>query len=332
MKYYAGFIVQLFLLLSSLVFLLLRSELEYLLVQGRGQIQMSFSARDIAEALRDSAISLKQKEGLMLSMQVLKFASEKGLHTGDAYTMYCDEKNEKQMWMLSAVPSCSFESFQWSFPLFGSFSYKGFFSLNMALKEKKKLSEQGFDTELGKAAGWSTLGWFPDPVTASMLKRKPYDLAELLLHELVHKTVYLKDSVEWNENLAVLCARNLCAEFLRQAGQEQWLHEYAVSLQAEDSLLAFAEHGKRWLSQKYAQKDFNKADKQSLLKILVQDFLSRSWSSEFPKYKIAASMLYNGNAWFQSHHRYGGGSKELSEMLMKKHRGNVMAMLKELKK
>jgi predicted aminopeptidase len=329
---YAGVFLQCVFLLFSFLLLGLFTQLDYLLLQLKGQLSMSFSARSLEEALADSKVPVKQKEGILFTMHVLQFASSRGLQTGNAYTRYCDPLHEKQMWMLSAAPPFSFRPYEWSFPLFGSFSYKGYFDLGMALTEKKRLESKGYDTDLGKAAGWSTLGWFPDPVTASMLERKPYDLAELLLHELVHKTVYLHDSVEWNENLAVLCARRLCIDFLKNAGQDDWLQAYQRSLQAEDSLIAFAEYGKSWLMKHYANGPNTAEEKARLMHHLAQDFLARPWAAEFSRYRIAASILTDGNAWFLSHHRYGGGMKELGEMLEKQHHGNVMSLLKALKK
>lgn len=323
---------QLFLLIPLSASLLLLPRLEYLFVQARGQCIMIFFSRPVSEALGNPALSDKQKEGLLLSMQVLKFASEKGLETGQCYSLYCDAQHEKKMWMLSAVPCTSFVSYEWTFPFFGSFSYKGFFDHGMAAKEQDRLKSLNYDTDLGRAAGWSTLGWFPDPLTSSMLEKKPYDLAELLLHELVHKTVYLNDSVEWNENLAVICSRVLCEEFLRKSGQAHWLEEYHHSLLAEDSLLAFAEYGKAWLTQQYLRKNFQLSEKSKLMKFLVNDFLRRPWSDQLPKYKIASAIISSGNAWFQSHHRYGGGSRELSAMLANRHHGDVMSLLNALKK
>jgi predicted aminopeptidase len=231
---------------------------------------------------------------------------------------------------LSASKPLAFESYSWSFPFFGGFSYKGFFDLEMALHEKRKLDALGYDVDLGKASAWSTLGWFPDPITASMLKKKPYDFAELLFHELVHKTVYLNDSVEWNENLAVLCARQLCLDFLMKMNRKDLHDEYLQSLRAEDSLLAFASDRQARLRAFYVSDACSLSGKSIFIRQYAQDFLDKEWSRFFPREKVAAAMLYERNAWFLSHQRYGGGMKELHEQLYHQHHGSVKDFLESL--
>ena len=49
---------------------------------------------------------------------------------------------------------------------------------------------------------YSTLGWLNDPVTAPMLREGRARLIEVVLHELVHATVYVPDEPDWNEGLA----------------------------------------------------------------------------------------------------------------------------------
>jgi predicted aminopeptidase len=94
------------------------------------------------------------------------------------------------------------EPIQWKFPVVGSVPYKGFFDRDKALAERKRLEEQGLDVSVRNPGGWSTLGWFNDPILSNMLKRSDGDLAELIIHEMVHATIFVKDSVDFNENLA----------------------------------------------------------------------------------------------------------------------------------
>ena len=72
----------------------------------------------------------------------------------------------------------------------------------MADKEMELLKEAGYDVGMRTVGGWSTLGWFKDPILSNMLNRSYGDLANLIIHELVHATIFVKDSVEFNENLA----------------------------------------------------------------------------------------------------------------------------------
>ena len=55
---------------------------------------------------------------------------------------------------------------------------------------------------------------FSDPILSSMLEKDSGRLADLIIHELCHASIYLKDSVELNENLA---------SFIGKKGAEKYL-------------------------------------------------------------------------------------------------------------
>jgi hypothetical protein len=82
------------------------------------------------------------------------------------------------------------------------------------LVDKATLDKKGYDTDYDVVSGWSTLGWFKDPVLSSMLMKKEGNLANLIIHELTHGTLYIRDNVEFNENLA---------SFIGDKGAEKFL-------------------------------------------------------------------------------------------------------------
>ena len=92
--------------------------------------------------------------------------------------------------------------FSWSFPIVGKVTYKGFFTQEGALKEKGGLDERGYDTYLQPSGAYSTLGWLKDPIFSSMLKWDDGTLANLILHEMAHATVYFKGKTDLNEQMA----------------------------------------------------------------------------------------------------------------------------------
>ncbi|MBI3724552.1 aminopeptidase, partial [bacterium] len=49
---------------------------------------------------------------------------------------------------------------------------------------------------------YSTLGWFSDPIFTPMLRNPDEYLANVILHELAHATVFIKSDADFNENLA----------------------------------------------------------------------------------------------------------------------------------
>jgi predicted aminopeptidase len=81
--------------------------------------------------------------------------------------------------------------------------------------EEKELQKQGFDTEIDEVSAWSTLGYFDDPVLSSMLRRKEGSLANLIIHELTHGTLFIKDDLTYNENLANFVGNQGAIYFLK---------------------------------------------------------------------------------------------------------------------
>ena len=49
---------------------------------------------------------------------------------------------------------------------------------------------------------FSTLGWFRDPLYSYMKNYSEHNLADLIIHELLHATIYLKSHSQFNEELA----------------------------------------------------------------------------------------------------------------------------------
>ncbi len=82
--------------------------------------------------------------------------------------------------------------------------------------EEKKMADDGFDTDVGEVSAWSTLGWLKDPILSSMFRRKPGSLANLIIHELTHGTLYVKNNVDFNENLASFVGDFGARKFIKQ--------------------------------------------------------------------------------------------------------------------
>ena len=100
--------------------------------------------------------------------------------------------------------------------MIGTFSYKGFFEKHRADQEEDELKQQGLDTRIGEVSAWSTLGFFKDPILSSMTERSVGSLAELIIHELTHGTLFIKNSLEYNENLADFVGEYGALRFLNQ--------------------------------------------------------------------------------------------------------------------
>ena len=106
-------------------------------------------------------------------------------------------------------------AYEWSFPFLGRVPYKGFFDRGAAIEEDSLLRLKGYDTGIGNIRGWSTLGWFKDPILSGMLENSEGALANLIIHELWHGTLYVKDSADFNENLASFAGEQGALLFLQ---------------------------------------------------------------------------------------------------------------------
>lgn len=195
------------LLISGVILLVLLvyywSLIVYGVGQGLGQMKIIREARPVEEFMADPAFPDSLKSRLLLIQQARRFAIDSlGLHDTKNYTTLFDQKGEELMWVVLACEPFRLVEKRWDFPVIGSVPYKGYFNKEKAFKERDALLADGWDVSIRNPGGWSTLGWFTDPILSGMLKRSEGDLASLIIHEMVHSTIYVKDSADFNENLA----------------------------------------------------------------------------------------------------------------------------------
>jgi predicted aminopeptidase len=136
-------------------------------------------------------------------MDIRRFAMEGlGLRESKNYTRYVELDRDYLAAVVSAADKTSFTRHEWWFPVVGRVPYKGFFNPRDARKERAKLERRDLDVWVRGVDAFSTLGWFRDPLYSYMKKYPVYELADLIIHELLHATVYLKGESQFNEELA----------------------------------------------------------------------------------------------------------------------------------
>jgi predicted aminopeptidase len=208
-------IIYTLLLLLALLVLWQYELVWYGIGQAYGQMRIIYKARPVSEYMDDPTFPDSLKRKLVLIQEIRKFAIDSlGINDSDNYTTVYDQKGKPVLWVITACEPYSIEPKEFKFPLLGTFTYKGYFVYEKAVKEEKKLKQQGLDTEIDEVAGWSTLGWFKDPILTSMLYRNEGQLANLIIHELTHATLYIKNNVEYNENLASFVGDQGAQQFL----------------------------------------------------------------------------------------------------------------------
>jgi predicted aminopeptidase len=134
---------------------------------------------------------------------IRRYATEElGLNLGKNYTRYVKIDRDYLAAVVSACATDSFTRHEWKYPVVGAMPYKGFFKVEDARKERAKLEKKGLDVWIRGVDAFSTLGWFRDPLYSYMRDYPPDRLADLIIHESLHATVFIKGQSQFNEELA----------------------------------------------------------------------------------------------------------------------------------
>lgn len=189
----------------------------YLLHQARGQLSLILNTNSLSEYEKAEPLTPKEKANLQLIEEIKRYSVDSlGYKPTNSYTHIYNQQGKPILWVITGCASFSLTPYEWSFPLVGRVSYKGYFSKYLALKEYSRLIASGYDAELSHASAWSTLGWLSDPVLSSMLSLNKGQLCNLLFHELFHATYFGGSSVNFNENLANFIAHKATLRFLER--------------------------------------------------------------------------------------------------------------------
>ncbi len=185
----------------------------------KGHLSLMGKREPLAAVLADPQTPPDVAESLRFSEQVVRFAGDHlALPADDVYHQYVALEQEAVVWNVLAAPAWSLSPKTWCYPLVGCVSYRGYFRRPAAEKAAARLTEQGLDTYVGGAIAYSTLGWFADPLTTPMLQRSEPALADLLIHELAHRRLYIKNDTRFNESLATLVGREGAVDFFAASG------------------------------------------------------------------------------------------------------------------
>ena len=172
--------------------------------------------KKVSKVLNDPSISAETKRKLELSIKVKTFVSEKlKFKNNKNYGTYVDIKRPYVTYIVRAAPWNKLENYYWKFPILGKTPYKGFYKKKYAERESKKFDSEKFDTLVRGASAYSTLGWFKDPILSSMTKMKDHDFVDVLIHEMIHANLYIKNNTDFNERAAVFLASVATQDFFK---------------------------------------------------------------------------------------------------------------------
>jgi len=230
------------LIVAAIVVIVFWDLLSYAARQGYGQFYIIWNAKPVEEFLKDPQFPDSLKARLNFIEEVRKYGVDSlGLRDTENYKTMFDQKGKEVMWVVMACEPFQLKPKEWDFPIVGAVPYKGFFNEKRAAQLKSELESEGLDVIVRNPGGWSTLGWFTDPILSKMLSRSEGDLANLIIHEMSHATIFVKDSVDLNENLAT---------FIGDRGTEKFLidkygvqsKEYVTYMEEDKDYLKFVDH------------------------------------------------------------------------------------------
>jgi len=196
-------------------------ELQYLVQQAVGEIEVITHSEPIDEVLAGGGLDPEQEAKLRLIVAAREFARDTlGLDVGRSFSRYHDTGGEPVMYSLTACRPDRLAPKTWWFPIAGTVDSLVFFSEAEASARASELAAAGYDTYVFGTDAYSTLGWFPDPVHSRALNRSDGSLAETVFHECAHNTVFAPGQPAFNESLATFVGRLGARLFFEQRGEE----------------------------------------------------------------------------------------------------------------
>jgi predicted aminopeptidase len=313
------------------------SLLTYGIRQGIGQLEIVWNARPVHEFIDNPAFPDSLKVKLRLIDDVRKFAIDSlGLKDTKNYKTFYDQKNQEVMWVVQACEPFQLKPKLWHFPIIGSVPYKGFFSREKAVALRKELEEENYDVSIRNPGGWSTLGWFTDPILSGMLDRSEGDLASLIIHEMVHATIFVKDDVDFNENLADFIGDTASYEFLQyRFGKNS--REYRDYLHSDQDYRKFTRHillGTKSLDSLYQtmKKEQPVEEKKQLKEKMISKIVSSIDTLKLFEKRRSSTLQKRlpNNTFFMSYRMYKSRQHTFEEELDQKFKGDMRAYVKYL--
>jgi predicted aminopeptidase len=280
----------------------------YLSKLGWHQSSIAYHSVPVEEVLEKEGMDLEAKEKIRFIQEVKRYGEEKlGLTRTKSYSKYFEVK-DPVLHIITASEKDCLQLYHWSFPITGKVTYKSFFTKEGVLKQKRFLEEKGYDTYVQKAGAYSTLGWLKDPIFSSMLQWDEATLANLILHEMTHATLYFKGQTDFNERIATFVGNRGAIDFLiEKYGKGSQRVVKAIHNQEDDLLFS------RWIDQACQQlsnfyaREISRGEKlrgrEELFQRLKEDFREKVVSFKTEGYKNFEKLDIN-NAVLLAYRRY----------------------------
>ncbi|MFD1818366.1 Predicted aminopeptidase [Pseudarcicella hirudinis] len=308
---------------------------------AKGGLNVAFNTRPLEEVLKDPAVPDSLKKRIELIGEIKRFAIDSlGLKDNPkVYQTLFDQKGKPLVYLLTVAEKYELKAHPFYFPLIGTFTYKGFFNEEMAKHEQLYWESKGYDTDMGEGIAYSTLGWFPEPILSSMLYYHDGKLASLIIHEMTHGTIFVKDNHELSENMANFIGDYGAMRFLnfkfgkRSHGYKRYEQGKVVRIK----LVKHINRGTLMLDSLYKTFSPEMTDKvkDSLKYHLIESILVKQdtlykKNSKVSKFNFDKNNLPN-DAFFVGFKTYNAKQNEFEELFKKRFKGDFPKFLNFLK-
>jgi predicted aminopeptidase len=238
--------------------------------------------RQPIEQVLASEADPEMRAKLELVLAVRRFAADDlGLRVGGSYASIARVDQSQIVHVVSAAPRDRLVPYTWWFPIVGDVPYRGYFDKADADALAAELEQEGYDTSVRPSVAFSTLGWFDDPLLSTVLRGDANRLADTVIHELLHNTIYVAGHAAFNESFATFVGHRGAVEFFTAQGdsvragiaEARWSDAltfstflgrfierlevaYAAGISGDERAALFAEaqrrfEGEQWLSGEY---------------------------------------------------------------------------------
>jgi predicted aminopeptidase len=313
----------------------------YGISQAKGQLYIIRKSQPVEEVLADPSFPDSLKQKLLLIADIKKFTVDSlGIYPSDNYTTVFNQHKKAILWTISAAEPYAMKAKEWTFPFLGTVSYKGFFNKKMRDREILELVKDNYDIDVYSPSGWSTLGWFRDPILSNMLYKNEGELSNLIIHELTHGTLYVKNDVTFNENLASFIGDKGAELFLaQQFGKESKEFTNYENSKTDDKIYNdyILKSAKRLDSLYYLlgrgiSEDMIKIRKKELIMEIVLGVNRLNLHKPKLYFNYTKQALKEGNAFFMSFTRYDSQYDVFEKEYNKVYHSNLGIYLKAMKK
>jgi predicted aminopeptidase len=300
------------------------STLGYYVQSAGGELDVLVRREPISRLVRDDMQPPQLRAKLETVQRIRRFASAVlDLPDNGSYTSYVRLDRQFAVWNVFAAPEFSLQLREWCFPVAGCVGYRGYFREGAARDYARELAAGGFDTYVGGAAAYSTLGWFDDPVFSTLMGLSDARLAGVIFHELAHQQLYVEDDTAFNEGFAMTVELEGVDAWLESSADAAATADYRLFQARQEAFVTLVLDTRARLQTLYdgaSAPEVMRREKARLLAAMASDYreLRRGWggydgydawfADGLNNAKLAAVSAYRDYVpWFRQLFRRTGG-------------------------